>query len=73
MKPLMNTDRRESEQDYGRDNGAELGPMGLLMLGLIFLVLCPGIMWRAVKRVALLILPRRNAKNAKRASANRVN
>jgi hypothetical protein len=47
---MNKTDRiDEVEGTYGRDNGSELGPVGIVMVFLLMAALCPVLLWEAVK------------------------
>lgn len=69
----MNTNKHESEETYSRLNGGELGPVGLILLFLLMVAMSPLLLWECVKWLVLMILPRRDAENTKKVSANCAN
>jgi len=43
----------DPEQKYSRENGAELGPVGIGMAFLLMTLICPLLIWDCVKAVVL--------------------
>jgi hypothetical protein len=49
---IIRTD--DSEQAYSRDNGSELGPVGLILLFVLVICICPLLIWDAGKAAAIV-------------------
>lgn len=65
---IMNKIKNEPEETYSRLNGGGIGPVGIFMVFLVFLGLCPVLAWECVKWFVLTLTQGRKATKPQRIS-----